>query len=95
MNTLRVPDPTLEHWADRFVCAHLAEVMTFEQFMHLPPALRERRIAHMEIARLIRRRAERELPDAALHDRRWIDPMHHGKRRFRRRIFDTLRHHFQ
>jgi hypothetical protein len=90
-----IPDDTLHYWGDRFVAARLVEVMTFEQFLALSPPLRERRIAHMEIARGVRRQAERELPDAALHDRRWIDPMHHGKRRFRRRLLTRLRHRFE
>lgn len=88
-----VPDETLDYWADRFVAANLADVMSLEQFLTLAPALRERRITQFRDARHVQRTADRAMPDAALHGDRLIDPHRHGVREFRRSFFWRRRHH--
>jgi len=80
-----IPDETLDYWADRFVAARLAEVMSLDQFLALSPALRERRIAQHREVRHLQGAMERDLPDAALHGDRLIDPWHHAEPRVYRR----------
>lgn len=81
---MRIADETLDYWAERFIAASLADAMTFDAFMRLSPALRERRIAHAQAIRQMQHACERTLPDAALHGDRVIDPLHHGPRIYRR-----------
>lgn len=91
--TLLVPDATLDHWAGRFIDAGLAECLSFEAFMQLAPALRERRIQQMSLVRHVQHHAERGLPDAAVHGNRLIDPFHHGVRVYRHPGFYRRRNH--
>jgi len=79
-----MPDETLNHWADRFVDAGMADVMSFLQFIELPPAMRERRLAQVGLIRMAQQCVGPEPPDATVHGDRLIDPMHHGARAFRR-----------
>jgi len=88
------PDATIDFWADRFVGAGLSVVMSFEQFMMLSPALRERRSQLMlEAETRVSRVIERYFPDAALHDGALIEPFHHGLRRMRHPWFRNDRNH--
>ena len=79
-----IPDETLNYWAERFIAAGLADVMSFQQFIELPAALRERRIAQADLIRIAQQCVGPEPPDATVHGDRLIDPMHHGAREFRR-----------
>lgn len=87
------PDETLDYWADRFIAAGLADILSFEQFMSMSPALRERRIEQLRVAREAQQRIGHDPPDAALHGDRLIDPMHHGPREFRYPLFYRRRNH--
>jgi hypothetical protein len=91
--TQLVADITLDYWADLFVETGIADVMTFEAFMTLAPALRERRNAQIALSRHEQHRVDRGLPDAALHDNRLIDPMHHGPRLNRYPLYFRRRRH--
>lgn len=95
MNTaMRIPDPTLDFWAERFIAAGLAAVMTFEQYMQLTPALRERRgLVMLDADARMSRRLDREYPTAALHGSALIEPIHHGTKQFRRPWFRNNRNH--
>lgn len=88
-----IADETLNYWADRFVAARLAEVMSLEQFLTLSPALRERRIAQHCDVRHLQGAMERDLPDATVHGDRLIDPLHHDPRLYRRPLLFRRRHH--
>lgn len=91
-----IADETLNHWADRFIDARLAEAMSFEQFLTLSPALRERRITQHREVRHLQGALERDLPDAAMHGDRLIDPLHHqAPRPWRRPSFFRRRRHAQ
>jgi|GEM_PF-2037462 len=90
---MRLADETLDYWADRFIDARLAEVMSLEQFLTLSPALRERRISQHREVRHLQGRLESDLPDAAMHGDRLIDPLHHTSPRPYRRPSLFRRHH--
>lgn len=87
------PDETLDYWAGRFIAAGLADTLSFDQFMELSPALRERRIEQQRIAREAQQRIGSDPPDAALHGDRLIDPMQHGMREYRQPLFYRRRNH--
>lgn len=90
----RVPDETLDYLAERFIAEGLAETMSFEQFLCLSPALRERRIEQLHEIRRAQQIADRATPpDATVHGDRLIDPLHHGPREFRRPVFYRRRRH--
>jgi hypothetical protein len=88
------PEVTLDFWANRFISAGLRVVMTFEQYMRLSPALRERREQLMlQAEAMMALRIQRDCPDAALHGGALIEPFHHGKRRLRQPWFRNARNH--
>jgi len=70
-----IADETLNYWADRFVEARLADVMSLDQFLGLPVTLRERRINQHGEVRVLQHRIEQRLPDAAAHGDRLISPI--------------------
>lgn len=69
-------DESIEHWGRRFVSSGLVEHMSFEQFMELPPAMRERRWhLALEVQR-IRSRVSCSLPsDCRQHDKVRTQPI--------------------
>lgn len=77
-------DEHLNYWADRFVESGLRAVTTFEAFMALSPPLRNRRLVHCTQVRVLQERIEGALPDAGLHGSVLVDPVHHGKRKYRK-----------
>lgn len=87
------PDVELNYWGNRFINAGLADAMTFEAFLTLSPALRERRIAQMDVVRHLQNSVDRLLPDACIHGDRLIDPMYHGLREHRRPSLYGRRQH--
>ena len=86
------PDATLNYWADRFVGANAQRAVSFEQFMQLPHALRERRLQQAIEARHLQECLERELPNAGLHGGTLIDPIRHDPSEVRRPWFHRVRH---
>ena len=90
---MRIADETLNHWADRFVAAGLAEVLSLEQFLALSLPMRERRIEQVHEIRHAQQAIDRALPDATVHGDRLIDPLHHGPRPLRRPALFRRRRH--
>ena len=89
-----IPDPTLDFWAERFIAAELRAVMTFEQYMQLTPALRERRGQLMLSADTsVQLRVERECPNASLHGDALVEPVHNRTGEFRRPWYRNNRKH--
>lgn len=94
MNAIKVADHELDFWADRFIADGLGDAMTFEEYMSLTLALRERRSRMLcESERHIGQMIDRLHPDAALHGTALIEPIHHGVREFRRPWFRNHRNH--
>lgn len=53
-----IPDVVLNYWGDRFAASSLRDRLTFEQFLAMPPAMRERRLALQQEIDALRRRVE-------------------------------------
>ena len=75
----RAIDP-VDYWADRFIAAGARVLMTFERFMELSHARRERLLARAAEWRDIQNRQERQLQDAGWHGQMLITPIHHKPR---------------
>ncbi|MBI2397700.1 MAG: hypothetical protein HYV17_07870 [Xanthomonadales bacterium] len=71
---MRVSDEHLNYWADEFIA--WLQGGTFEQFMHLSPAMRARKLDAAKAAAL-QDRIERELPQFQLHGEHLLEPLHH------------------
>lgn len=70
-----IADESLNYWADRFVEARLADVMSLEQFLGLSTSLRERRITQHREVRMLQERIEHLHDDMTAHGERLIAPI--------------------
>lgn len=69
-------DEAIEHWGDRFVTSGISDQLSFDQFMELTPAQRERRLSMAAEVEQLRRRAERTLPATCRkHDQTRVAPI--------------------
>lgn len=84
-------DAELNYWADRYVASTLSDRMPFGQFLAMPPALRERRLAQQEQIDTVRNTVEPKAvvprggklvePIKPPKFRRWTRPWFFGRRR--------------
>jgi hypothetical protein len=73
---LTMPDETLEWLGDRFTASSLRDGMTFEQFLALPQATREHRLALQSDIDAVERQAAQALPPRSTsHNRTVIEPV--------------------
>ncbi len=85
---MATPDAELNHWAERFIDGNLREVMSFETFMSLTTARRERALAHQAMVDETRRKVEQTLPvTTAAHGGTLVAPIKPTLRRIRRPWF--------
>lgn len=73
----RIPDETLNYWADAFIRAELSDRMTFEEFMAMPPRARESHMACDMIDERIEARMTRDCA-CELHGKGLIERLHHA-----------------
>ncbi len=68
-------DAELNYWADRYIASNVRDGLTFDRFLALSPALRERRLAQQAEIDALRSRVERTAASTAAHDGKLIAPI--------------------